>query len=125
MDHDTYLHVPVNEIRFSQDSVSNQLGDGRDLQVIVNELLDISDVDERLRRLLSKDYGALSAGHYNNLDFVSFDNRRLMIYILVFPPDFIVPVYIVTAEEQEKQKFKLTSKNGGMSVRIRAEKKKH
>jgi len=120
----TYIHLPLSELRFSQDSLGSQLGDGRDLQRVVNDLLAIQDVDARLQRLLSADFGAIFVMHHETLGSVSFDNRRLLIYNLVLPQDYVVPVYIMTEVEERKHIKKLTTKNGGVSVRIRAAKKK-
>jgi hypothetical protein len=98
-----------NEVRFSQSSISYRFRDGRTIDDLAEGLRSGQVRPEEVPplRLVERD------GVYFTLD-----NRRLEAFRRAGVP---IPWRLATPEEVEADAFKFTTRNGGVSVRVRGD----
>src|SRR5437764_13208584 len=98
-----------NAVRFSQISISYRFRDGGI----------IDDLAEGLRsgRIRPEDVPPLRLVERDGL-FFTLDNRRLEAFRRAVVP---IPWRMATPEEIEADAFKFTTRNGGITVRVRGE----
>ena len=98
-----------NEVRFSQSSISYRFRDGRTIDDLAEGLRSgrVRPEDVPPLRLVERDGG-----------YYTLDNRRLEAFRRAGVP---IPWRLATPEEVEEDAFKFTTKNGGISVRVRGE----
>lgn len=99
--------ISPGDVRFSQDSISGTFKDGRTIDELADELKSGGILPEDVPpiRLVERD------GQWFTLD-----NRRLEAFRRA---GVFVPFRLATPEEAAAEAFKFTTKNGGVSVRIR------
>jgi len=111
----------IEQIQYSQDSISGRFTDGVDVRDSINNLMNAS-LESRLAFINS--FPAirvvpLPLTGREEITFVSLDNRRLHIMRSLLPPGTPVPVQWATTQEAGELVRKWTAKGSGMTILVR------
>ena len=94
-------------IRFTQDSISNKFSDGKKIKSMIDDL--------KSGRITADDISPIRVFEKDG-ELYTLDNRRLKAFQEAGIP---VPTVKATPEEVAGESWKFTTKNNGMSVRVR------
>jgi filamentous hemagglutinin len=101
-------YVRSERIRFTQDSIKSTFKDGRSVQGLIDDL--------KAGRVTGDDVPPIRVFERNG-ELYSLDNRRLYAFQEVGVPIRTIPA---TAEEVAAEAWKFTTKNDGLSIRVRS-----
>jgi hypothetical protein len=121
MEDDCPATLRVDQIQFSQDSISGQFRDGGDVREAINNLRNAS-LASRLAFINSFPpirVVPLPLSGREATAYVSLDNRRLHIMRSLLPPDTAIPVQWATAQEANELVWKWTATGSGMTIVVR------
>ena len=111
--------LPIEQIQFSQDSISSQFRNGSDIRDIINSMMN-APLNSRLAFINSfPPIRVVSLDGREGMVCLSLDNRRLHIMRCILPPDTAIPVRWATYNEAYELNWKWTATGTGMTIVVR------
>jgi hypothetical protein len=112
-----FIDLPVNQIGWSQDSISGTFQMGGNVQAAVNALRTLNH-DQR-RDFIADTYPPIRVVCFDQQGWITLDNRRLYIFRQVLDRGTTIRVQVATAAEAEELRRKLTTTDEGATIVIR------
>ncbi|KAK0186212.1 hypothetical protein F5146DRAFT_1069854 [Armillaria mellea] len=109
--------LPVDQVGWSQDSIAGTFRTGQDIRAASIALRRLSE-DERIAVVAT--YPPIRVVEFETQGWITLDNRRLFLFRAILSPGTPIPVRVATAEEARELIYKLTTKNEGASIVVRA-----
>ncbi|KAL4067474.1 hypothetical protein V8B97DRAFT_928977 [Scleroderma yunnanense] len=110
-------NVEVDQIGWSQDSISDTFQDGRDVQQAINALRRLTH-EERVAIVAT--YPPIRVVQFVDQGWITLDNRRLFLFRAVLLPGTPIRVRVATLQEAEELKRKLTTGDEGATIVVRS-----
>lgn len=111
------ISVEVDQIGWSQDSITDTFQDGKDVRKAINALRRLSH-EERV--LIAATYPPISVIQLKGQGWITLDTRRLFLFRAIVNPGTQIRVRVATVQEAEELTKKLMSGKEGAAIIIRS-----
>jgi len=111
------ISVEVDQIGWSQDSITDTFRDGKDVRKAINALRCLSH-EERV--LIAATYPPISVIQLKGQGWITLDTRRLFLFRAIVNSGTQIRVRVATVQEAEELTKKLMSGKEGAAIIIRS-----
>ncbi|PPQ65110.1 hypothetical protein CVT24_003071 [Panaeolus cyanescens] len=114
---DCQMFLPVGSIGWAQDSIASTFRNGEDLR---NAHLAFRRLTNAERLDIIRTYPPIRVVQFETQGWITLDNRRLYLFRSVLDPGTHIPVRIATYQEAQELRYKLTTRDSGATIVVRA-----
>ncbi|KAG6908518.1 hypothetical protein DXG01_004370 [Tephrocybe rancida] len=111
------MELPVEQVGWAQDSIASTFRNGEDLR---DAHLAFRNLSNGERLAIVRTYPAIRVVEFQTQGWITLDNRRLYLFRTVLDPGTQIPVRVATPQEAQELRFKLTTRDEGATIVVRA-----
>lgn len=111
------MDLPVGQIGWAQDSIASTFRNGEDLRDAHLAFRRLSNAE---RLAIVRTYPRIRVVQFETQGWITLDNRRLYLFRTVLEPGTPIPVRVATYQEAQELRYKLTTRDSGATIVVRA-----